>query len=150
MGQKRIWPDESAAALNYPIERIALERTVRLVTTARLRDPVLLKLVERKFFDDLAEIEGSTSGRLTTVLHGAEAITPGEFVAVTPHAAFVNAAFSYWRPRELNRFNGSGRGAWYAALSVETCIEEVAFHMTRELERINDFHTTIEYAEMFA
>jgi hypothetical protein len=63
---------------------------------------------------------------------------------------FINAAFAYWRPRELNRFNGPGRGAWYAALAVETSIQEVAFHMNRELERINDFNAVVEYTEMFA
>jgi RES domain len=48
-------------------------------------------------------------------------------------ANFINAAFVYFRPRELNRFNGPGRGAWYAALAVETCQAEVAFHLAREL-----------------
>jgi hypothetical protein len=139
-----------AAEIPHPVARIAIERTVRLVTTARLRDPVLLKLVGKKFFDNLAEIEGATSGRLTAEKLGTEAIDAREFVSGTAHAAFINAAFSYWRPRELNRFNGPGRGAWYAALVVETCIEEVAFHMTRELERVNDFNAAVDYAEMFA
>jgi len=141
---------EPDAAFTHPVDRFAFERTVRLVTTARLRDPVLLKLVGRELFDDLAEIEGATSGRLTAEKHGADAIEADEFVAGPPHAAFINAAFSYWRPLELNRFNGPGRGAWYAALAVETCIEEVAFHMTRELERVNDFNAAVEYAEMLA
>jgi RES domain-containing protein len=139
-----------AATFPYPVERIAFKRTVRLVTTARLRDPVLLKLVGEEFFDDLAEIEGATSGRLTAEKHGADKIKANEFVAGPPHAAFINAAFAYWRPLELNRFNGPGRGAWYAALKVETCIEEVAFHMMRELVRVNDFNAIVEYAEMFA
>ena len=121
-----------------------------MVTTARLRNPVLLKFVGKGFFDDLAEIEGATSGRLTAEKLGTEAIDAREFVAGTAHAAFINAAFSYWRPHELNRFNGPGRGAWYAALVVETCIEEVAFHMARELERVNDFNAAVDYAEMFA
>lgn len=99
---------EPAAVFPYPVERIAFDRTVRLVTTARLRDPVLLKLVGKELFDDLAEIEGATSGRLTAEQRGADAIGAGEFVAGLPHAAFINAAFSYWRPRELNRFNGPG------------------------------------------
>lgn len=141
---------KEAAAFPYPLERIAFARTVRLVATARLRDPVLLKLVAHEFFDDLAEIEGATSGRLTAERYGTGATDPGEFVTGPPHAAFINAAFSYWRPRELNRFNGPGRGAWYAALAVETCVEEVAFHMTRELERVNDFNAVVDYAEMFA
>lgn len=139
-----------APRTSYPVARLALERTVRLVSTARLRDPVLLGLAGWDRLGDLAEIEGATSGRLTAQRHGAETIGAGEFVSALPHASFINAAFSYWRPRELNRFNGPGRGAWYAALSTETCIAEVAFHLTRELERVRDFNATVDYAEMFA
>jgi RES domain-containing protein len=139
-----------APRIAYRIARLALERTVRLVSMARLRDPVLLGLAGWERLDDLAEIESATSGRLTAQRHGADAIGPAEFVAGPPHAAFINAAFSYWRPRELNRFNGPGRGAWYVALSTETGVAEVAFHMTRELERVRDFNATVDYAEMVA
>lgn len=135
---------------SFPIARIALERTVRLVSTARLRDPVLSKLVRPALLDDLAEIEGATSGRLTAQQRGGERILSGEFLAGLPHAAFINAAFAYWRPRELNRFNGPGRGAWYAALHVDTAELEVGFHLSRELARVNDFNAVIDYAELFA
>jgi RES domain-containing protein len=72
------------------------------------------------------------------------------FPSGRPHANFVNAAFVYFRPRERNRFNGPLRGAWYAALTVETSLREVAFHLVRELRRVNDYHATVEYAEMWA
>lgn len=134
----------------FPTSRIALERTVRLVATARLRDPVLLGLVGKQYQDDLAEIEGATSGRLAAHQHGTEVLQVEELVAGLPHAAFINAAFVYFRPRDLNRFNGPGRGAWYAALEVETCKVEVAFHVRRELERVDDFNAVVDYAEMFA
>lgn len=134
----------------FPVTRLAWQRTVRLVATARLRDPVLLGLVAAHRLDDLAEIEGATSGRLLAQRRGTEAIAAGEFVAGLPGAAFINAAFAYWRPREPNRFNGPGRGAWYAALAVETCLAEVAFHMTRELARVGDYRATIDWGEMFA
>jgi RES domain-containing protein len=134
----------------FPVARIALERTVRLVATARLRDPVLLKLVGQAFLDDLAEIEGATSGRLAVQQQGAENLQPRELVGGPPHAVFINAAFAYWRPRELNRFNGPGRGAWYAALDVETSKIEVSFHLSRELQRVNDFNAVVDYTEMFA
>jgi RES domain-containing protein len=137
-------------AVPFPVARIALERTVRLVSTARLRDAVLLELVGRAFLDDLAEIEGATSGRLAAEQQGGEHLQRGELVAGLPHAAFINAAFSYWRPRELNRFNGPGRGAWYAAFAVETAQAEVGFHLARELARVNDFNAVVDYAEMFA
>lgn len=137
--------------LDYPISRIAEPRTVRLVSSKRLEDPVLKRLVaDERFLYDLQEIEAATSGRLTLQRRGGDHIAAGEFVAGVPHAAFINAAFAYFRPRELNRFNGPDRGAWYAALKVETCIAEVAFHMARELDRVNDYHATVSYAEMFA
>jgi RES domain-containing protein len=135
---------------SFKVERIAIERTVRLVASARLRDPVLLQLVQASQLADLAEIEGATSGRLMHKARGGERLGADELVAGLPHAAFVNAAFTYWRPRELNRFNGPGRGAWYAALDTATCVAEVSFHMIRELERVNDLRATVDYAEMFA
>jgi RES domain-containing protein len=137
-------------AVPFPVSRLALERTVRLVATARLRDPVLLRLARQEYQADLAEIEGATSGRLAAQQQGTEGIQAGELLAGLPHANFINAAFAYFRPRELNRFNGPGRGAWYAALHVETCQIEVAFHMSRELQRVNDLNAVVDYAEMFA
>ena len=134
----------------FPVTTLALARTIRLVSSARLRDPVLLKLVDQELLQDLAEIEGATSGRLNAQLRGAEAIAGGELVSGMPHSAFINAAFAYFRPRELNRFNGPGRGAWYAALDVETCFTEVIFHISRELARVNDFNATVDYAELYA
>ena len=136
--------------VSFPINRIAVERTVRLVSTARLRDPVLLKLLGQRYQDDLAEIEGATSGRLAAQQQGTEALGPRELVGGLPHANFINAAFTYFRPRELNRFNGPGRAAWYAALQVETCQIEVGFHLTRELQRVNDFNAVVDYTEMLA
>jgi len=129
----------------YPVATVAIERAVRLVSTARLRDPVLRSLVDAALVDDLVEIEGATSFRLTQ-----QSVTPSLFPSGRPHAHFVNAAFTYFRPRERNRFNGPLRGAWYAALTVETALREVSFHLVRELRRVNDYHATVEYAEMWA
>ncbi|MFN7101750.1 MAG: RES family NAD+ phosphorylase, partial [Pseudorhizobium sp.] len=66
-----------------------------------------------------------------------------------PHAHFINASFAYAKPREPGRFNGENRGAWYAALAVETCLAEITFHMTEFLARTSEFHAVVEYAEMF-
>lgn len=140
----------SPVELAFKTERTSFDRTVRLVSTARLRDPVLLTLVDRSHLADLAEIEGATSARLTHKMRGGENLAADELVGGLPHATFINAAFTYWRPRDMNRFNGPGRGAWYAALGTETCVAEVSFHMTRELQRVNDFNAVVDYAEMFA
>nr|WP_237452356.1 RES family NAD+ phosphorylase [Qipengyuania algicida] len=48
------------------------------------------------------------------------------------------------------RFNPANRGAWYAALAVETCIAEVGHHLTNELANVGDFNTSVEYGEMLA
>lgn len=133
-----------------PPVRLALARTVRLVATARLRDPVLLGLVGAEQLADLAEIEAATSGRLAAERRGGPDLAARELVFGMAQATFINAAFAYWRPRELNRFNGPGRGAWYAALARPTAVAEVAFHLTRELARVGEYHATVDYAELFA
>jgi RES domain len=131
--------------MDFPVSTLAIARAVRLVSTARLRDPVLLRLVDPSLLDDLAEIEGATSARLRD-----ESLATSLFPSGRPHSTFVNAAFAYFRPRELNRFNGPERGAWYAALEVETSIAEVAFHIRRELDRVRDYNAAVEYSEMWA
>jgi hypothetical protein len=132
------------------VRRIAQDRTIHLVATARLRDPVLLKLVDEADLAALEQIEGATSARLRAQAAGAERLDRRELVYGVSHAHFINAAFAYFMPRSRNRFNGPGRGAWYAALALDTCAAEVAFHMERELANIADFNATVDYAELYA
>jgi hypothetical protein len=133
-----------------PIVTEAFPRTVRLVTTARLREAVLTPLVDG---DDelaaLAEIEGATSSRLIAQERGISGLNANELVYDVPHARFINASFAYAKPHQPNRFNGTNRGAWYAALAVATCLAEVGFHLTNMLADAGDFRATVEYAEMF-
>ena len=134
---------------DLPVVTEAFPRTIRLVSTARLRPPVLERLVSADDAAALAEIEGATSQRLLAQRRGAEGIGRDEFLHGVPYANFVNAAFAYWKPRERNRFNAT-RGAWYAALDVETCIQGVAYHMAEFLARSSELKGAVEYAEMFA
>lgn len=131
------------------VVREAFPRTVRLVSTARLRPPVLEQLVSADEAEALAEIEGATSERLLAESRGAEGIGRDEFLHDVPYANFVNAAFAYWKPREPNRFNAA-RGAWYAALDVETSMREVAWHMAEFLAQSGRMRGLVDYAEMFA
>jgi RES domain-containing protein len=143
--------------VDFPVVRLAQPRAVRLVATARLRAPVLHLLLADpaaarhgpealdRLAADLAEIEGGTSARLS-----AQAALASTFPAGRPHANFVNAAFAYFRPREANRFNDATTGAWYAALATDTAIAEVTFHIARELGRVNDWHASIDWAELWA
>ncbi|QLF69637.1 RES family NAD+ phosphorylase [Peteryoungia desertarenae] len=134
-----------------PVATLAYPKTVRLVSTARLRPSVLEPLVDSDAeMDELAEIEGATSSRRQAQATGISGLAANELVYDVPHAHFINASFAYAKPREPNRFNGETRGAWYAALSVETCLAEITFHMTEFLARTGVYEAVADYAEMFA
>lgn len=134
-----------------PVATEAFPRTVRLVTTARLRAAVLATLVDGEDeLADLAEIEGATSARLMAQDRGISGLKANELVYDVPHAHFINASFAYAKPQQPNRFSGANRGAWYAALDVATCLAEVGFHLTNMLADAGSYDATVEYAEMFA
>lgn len=97
----------------------------------------------------LGEIEGATSARLMAQERGISGLAANELVYDVPHAHFINASFAYAKPQQPNRFNGANRGAWYAALALETCLAEVGFHLTNALADAGNFNATVEYAEMF-
>jgi RES domain-containing protein len=123
---------------------------VRLVSTARLRAPVLASLADTADeLAELAEIEAATSSRMRAQVSGISGLSPKELVYDVPHAHFINASFAYAKPREPNRFNGETRGAWYAALVVETCLAEIAFHMSEFLGHAGVYDAVADYAEMF-
>lgn len=137
--------------LTLPLVREAFPRTIRLVTSARLREAVLLPLADTpEELDLLAEIESATSGRLIAEERGLGALSAEELVHGVPHARFINASFAYSKPRAPMRFSPANRGAWYAALDVETCIAEVGFHLTQALADAGDFNAVVEYGEMLA
>lgn len=142
---------DEGAMDGLPLVREAFPRTVRLVASARLRNAVLAPLADS---DDevalLAEIETATNGRLISEERGRGGVSVAELVHGVPHAKFINASFAYAKPREPNRFNPAERGAWYAALAVETCIAEVGHHLTSALADAGDFHAVVEYSEMLS
>lgn len=132
------------------VTRQAIERTVRLVTSARLREAVLHDLVDPEEVEELAEIEGATSHRRIVQSRGAGDVAPYEMVYGVSDAHFINAAFAYAKPQQPNRFNGTDRGAWYAGFEVQTSLAEVSYHMTKFLSLTGEYNATVEYAELFA
>ena len=143
--------DPELLSADLATKREAFERTIRLVSSARLRDAVMAPLADD---DDelalLAEIEGATSSRLIAEERGHGGLSAEELVHGVPHAKFINASFAYAKPREPGRFNPADRGAWYAALAVETCLAEVGHHLTQALADAADFNAVVEYGEMIA
>jgi len=129
---------------------VAQRDTVRLISTGRLKDPVLLPLAANHgALEDLAALESVTNGRLIAQETGLPELDPRELVFGRAGYTFINAAFTHTRPGG-NRFNDDNRGAWYCAYEVQTAIGEVTYHLTRELEAIGRFENVTDYAELVA
>ncbi len=124
--------------------------TLRLISTGRLKDPVLLALAANHgALEDLAALESATNGRLAAQQTGLPQLDPRELVFGRAGYTFINAAFTHARPGG-NRFNDDNRGAWYCALDPDTALGEVAYHLTRELEAVGRFENVTDYAELIA
>lgn len=133
-----------------PTVDVAQRDTVRLISTGRLKDPVLLPLAANHgALEDLAALESVTNGRLIAQETGLPELDPRELVFGRAGYTFINAAFTHTRPGG-NRFNDDNRGAWYCAYEVQTAIGEVSYHLTRELEAIGRFENVTDYAELIA
>ncbi|WDR02661.1 RES family NAD+ phosphorylase [Devosia algicola] len=136
--------------MNPPFVAVAEQATVRLIPTAYYKPPVLRPLVDD---DDemeiLAVIEGLTNRRQRAEQSGLRDLDPRELIFRAWGQTHINAAFAYTRP-EGNRFNDAGRGAWYCAFDDLTAIAEVAYHRTRELQRINHFVDEAIYQVLLA
>lgn len=136
--------------MNLPLAMIVAEATVRLIPTAYYKPPVLTPLVEdARDLAILAAIEGLTSQRLIAEKSGLSGLDQRELVFRAWGQTHINAAFTYTRSGG-NRFNDASRGAWYAAFDDLTAIAEVAFHRTRELERIDYFEDEAIYQSLLA
>jgi RES domain-containing protein len=98
----------------------------------------------------LFELEGATNDRLLGEAGLLPGITVRELVFGISYSHIVNAAFMHASPFG-SRFNGSERGAWYAAFSRETSEMEVAYHKMKELQEINwQEKETFIYADFLA
>jgi RES domain-containing protein len=124
--------------------------TVRLISTGRLKDPVLLPLAANHgALEDLAILESATNGRLVAQESGLPELDSRELVFGRAGFTFINAAFTHTRPGG-NRFNDEARGAWYCGFDADTAIKEVSYHLTRELEAIDRFENVTDYGELIA
>jgi hypothetical protein len=133
-----------------PTVELAQPDTVRVISTGRLKEPVLWPLAaDQRALEDLAGLETITNARLQAQDAGLPDLDPRELVFGRPGYTFINAAFTHTRPGG-NRFNSEHRGAWYCAFEVETSLAEVAYHLTRELAAIGRFENVTDYAELIA
>jgi RES domain-containing protein len=95
----------------------------------------LLAQDDDDLFSDLTELEGATNERLLGESGRLPGVSAIELVSGFRLAHIVNASFTHPNPSG-GRFNGAGRGAWYAAFEMQTAQTEVAFHRAVELKEV--------------
>jgi RES domain-containing protein len=120
--------------------KVEQDRTHRLIPYRYGdRGRPILNLLARDDDDllsDLTELEGATNDRLLGESGRLPGISAIELVSGFRLAHIVNASFAHAHPSG-GRFNGMGRGAWYAAFEMQTAQMEVAFHRATELQEID-------------
>jgi RES domain len=99
--------------------------------------------------DHIFELDMATNPRLTAESAGLPGISK-ELVFGVPYAHIINGCFA--NPHPLgSRFNGPDRGAWYAAISLETSQREVAYHRKQWFEETNwDRESVSTYVDFLA
>ena len=127
--------------------------THRLIPYRYGGEGVLRRLTEDDDeFAALTELEGATNDRLLGEANRLPGISIHELLFGVKNAEIVNAAFVY-SDSIGSRFNGPGRGAWYAAFELKTAEAEVAFHKAEELQEIDwqepETFTLIDYLADF-
>ncbi len=95
----------------------------------------LLAQDDNDLLTDLTELEGATNDRLLGESGRLPGVSAIELVSGFRLAHIVNASFTHPNPSG-GRFNGTGRGAWYAAFEMQTAQTEVAFHRAVELKEV--------------
>jgi hypothetical protein len=95
----------------------------------------LLAQDDDDLLSDLTELEGATNDRLLGESGRLPGVSVIELVSGFRLAHIVNASFTHPNPSG-GRFNGAGRGAWYAAFEMQTAQTEVAFHRGVELKEV--------------
>ena len=95
----------------------------------------LLAQDDDNLLSDLTELEGATNDRLLGESGRLPGVSVIELVSGFRLAHIVNASFTHPNPSG-GRFNGAGRGAWYAAFEMQTAQTEVAFHRGVELKEV--------------
>lgn len=111
--------------------------THRLIPSRHSDRSVLARLADNdQALSDLFELDAATNDRLLGEANLLPGISVHELLFGVAYAHIVNAAFTHAHPAG-SRFNGSERGAWYAAFQLETAQAEIAFHKAQELHEIN-------------
>jgi RES domain len=116
--------------------------------------PVLNRLSEGDddLLRDLTELEGATNDRLLGESGRLPGVSTIELVSGFRLAHIVNGSFTHASPLG-GRFNGPGRGMWYAGFELETSQREKVYHREGELKEIGwkaeEVSTFVDYLADF-
>jgi hypothetical protein len=135
--------------LSPPIIAARLKDTHRLIPSRYPPTGILDLITSSQDFEAVAELEGWTNDRISAELGVLSILPAQEWVLGRANATAIMAA--YCHPNETGgRFTGSDRGAWYAALSIETAIKETVFHRTKEIAESGILETTVQMRQYLA
>jgi RES domain-containing protein len=135
--------------LNPPIIAARLKDTHRLIPSRYPPTAILDLITVPEDFEAVAELEGWTNDRISAELGVLSILPAPEWVLGRANATAIMAA--YCHPHETGgRFSSRDRGAWYAALSIETAIKESVFHRTQEITESGILETTVHMRQYLA
>lgn len=135
-----------------PLTAIQQLDTHRLISSKYSEggESVLTRIaVDDDHLQGIFDLDHATNDRLTAENDLLPGIGIGELVFGIDYFRIVNAAFTHAHPLG-SRFNGSDRGAWYAAFERGTAEAEVAFHKSVELAEIDWFEESVTYDDYLA
>jgi RES domain-containing protein len=125
------------------LTHVSASDTCRLVASRHPSTGILDRVARPEDLAAIFELESWTNDRISTELGTLHRVPRSEWVTGRPMASVIMAAYCHPRA-EGARFNGPDRGAWYAALDLETVHAEALYHRTAELEEIGVFETRVE------
>lgn len=135
--------------MSPPTVAARLKDTHRLIPSRYPPTGILDLITAPEDFEAVAELEGWTNDRISAELGVLRILPAPEWVIGRANATAIMAA--YCHPNETGgRFTGSDRGAWYAALSIETAIKETVFHRSKEIAESGILETTLQMRQYLA
>jgi hypothetical protein len=135
--------------LNPPITAARLKDTHRLIPSRYPPTGILDLIASPQDFEAVAELEGWTNDRISAELGVLSILPAGEWRLGRANATAIMAA--YCHPNEAGgRFTSRDRGAWYAALLLETAIRETVFHRTKEISESGIIETSVQMRQYLA
>lgn len=133
----------SASSTLLPaLAHFSLTDTTRLVAAVHPVSGILDVLVEPADLDAVLELERWTDDRISNELGILLRLPKSEWVTGVPHAQVIMSAFTHPAPSG-SRFNDAYRGAWYAAVDVQTAHAESIHRRRAALAEIGAFDTVM-------